>query len=458
MSVAKEEKRPNPQFTDNAFRCDIHLPTVNMRPGAPKADLIRSSLARDTRVINDQHISTYFNEYSKFETEAEIKRFFANEVLKDFKGSSELKTKAIDYLYSACHQGGILYPVSSQMGMVWTTGLSQPGRENIRKQVTVESTPRGVVIHEVTGFLKLVAPPGSSIEALGAKSPDHSFEPQRGNKFVLHVEGKLETSFYENAKEPVLRTTRNQLQFGHKGVEKYCLSPKTPQQLFNTSLLECRNGIEQDIKDNKSRAVKDGLRLVLQKLTSFLQTSIRMGDLQFDTSPNQEAANTRRLMQIDEMTNRLRPLLVEYRDLVSDATKSHVKTILFQLNELKNSFDLIDPATLEEEERVKMMLLVKLDDLIGEIARNPGTTDNAARIVYTMAKQFLQGDEQVSLETLRATAKSYYKAQNPGPDTPGFFPKSDRALKDPVLKLVEDVIEACEEKPNVTFHVHQVSG
>lgn len=142
-----------------------------------------------------------------------LRQFFHNKILKDFKVDDATKTKAVDYLMTAFHQGGLLHPVSSALAIETPQSGSFIWGNQFNREVHIKTTSTGFKLQEwvSTSNIKKEGEDGWVDE--NAQNQDIQVEAQ-GIIDVNFSQGtEVPTTTNPNVKllEPVLTVESNQM-------------------------------------------------------------------------------------------------------------------------------------------------------------------------------------------------------------------------------------------------------
>lgn len=214
----------------------VNAGTVNIGDNNVAKDWKR--LANENALINGVPVKTYCKHYNGFDSEKDVRQFFIEVILKDVKNSDE-KNKAADYLLTAFHQGGLMYPVSGAMSiMLSDNGLQERHTRQDNRITSITTTEHGFKIQEIYTVDKIMFTPSAIYpdhteeekKALKIKQekqaiiqPGHGsgemtiVEPDESNAFMIEAGASIDVNFAN--KSPEITVESNFISYGHEGLK-----------------------------------------------------------------------------------------------------------------------------------------------------------------------------------------------------------------------------------------------
>ncbi|MCC5792948.1 MAG: hypothetical protein JJT82_10135 [Legionellaceae bacterium] len=206
-----------------------HSPVVDMdKPNTLESNLQLDwarELGQDKMTINGRTLRSYEQDYNAFQTTADVKRFFSDVILQDVDSTDkDKKAEMVEYLTTAFHQGGFMYPVTTAFSTSVQDYREEFGEKlpaiTVRDRdakVHLETTSTGFKIQEIVGIKELVATDGGSFVAL-ANSETSAISPEKGKKYIVELEGSIDVNFSKDSSKPQITVESNHINYFHEGV------------------------------------------------------------------------------------------------------------------------------------------------------------------------------------------------------------------------------------------------
>lgn len=194
--------------------------TVDKGASNVKMDWFR--VANEDAAINGVPVKKYRDKYNQFATDEDVKQFFKTEILCNMKDNID-KDQVAEYLMTAFHQGGLMYPVSASMSnMLFNEAGLQPFASGSSRQLSITTTENGFKIQEIyTSKQFLIANEEKAGAGLsGRADPDTGLIlPDAGKDFVIKAGASVDVDFSAKASEPAITVESNYISYGNAGVQ-----------------------------------------------------------------------------------------------------------------------------------------------------------------------------------------------------------------------------------------------
>ena len=210
----------------------------NTAGGNLALDWLREA-GQDRMTINGKPLSHFKKDYNDFETTEDVKKFFDEVILQDVGNIDKVKrAEIINYLETAFHQGGFMYPVSGAFSISMKEYNEEYKQEdvyatvgNMDMMINVQTTPKGFKVQEITGVKNFRATPGTSAAAMA--NEEYSIEPDQGNKYVVELRGTIDIDFSKSSDSPSITVENNGISYGHAGMQSKIDSRNLGQKIVD---------------------------------------------------------------------------------------------------------------------------------------------------------------------------------------------------------------------------------
>ncbi|KTC66011.1 Uncharacterised protein (plasmid) [Legionella adelaidensis] len=168
-------------------------------------------------------VKTWRSKYNEFASTEDVKQFFKEVILKDLKKEVN-KDEVVDYLATAFHQGGLMFPVSASMSnMIFNEAGLQVNQPQSTRQIRITTNENGFKVQEVY-TAKQVAVVDDTKASEGLKKQVQGLElplvsPDRGNDFVFKAGACVDVDFSSSSKKPAITIESNFISYGNAEVQ-----------------------------------------------------------------------------------------------------------------------------------------------------------------------------------------------------------------------------------------------
>ena len=208
----------------NSSYSPVIINKPNTAGGNLALDWLRES-GQDRMTINGIPLKNFADKYNGFKEVANVKQFFHEVILKDFALQNDSqKEYIVDYLETAFHQGGMMYPVSGAFATSMKEYNEDFGEEvnyatvgDMDMKINIQTTTTGFKVQEITGVKNLLATPGTSGEEMA--NDIFSIEPDSGYDYVVKLQGTIDIDFSNSDNSPSITVENNGLSYGHSGIQ-----------------------------------------------------------------------------------------------------------------------------------------------------------------------------------------------------------------------------------------------
>lgn len=191
--------------------------SVNTGDSCVRADWQR--LPNECVVINGKKLGGFKTKYNQFDQDEDVKQFFKDVILTNLNTTIN-KENVVNYLMTAFHQGGLVFPVSDPLTMsLFHKAQLQPwaGAEDQERELVILTTNTGFTIQEVYTTKKMYLLTGAKGE-LGANN-EGFITPDEGKEFVIKAGAKVEVNFQHSTNQPEIKVLSNFISYGNSKVQ-----------------------------------------------------------------------------------------------------------------------------------------------------------------------------------------------------------------------------------------------
>lgn len=194
--------------------------TVHQGSSNIRGDWFR--VANEDATINGIPVDKYRDDYNNFASVDDVKQFFKEVILGNLNGGID-KEQVADYLLTAFHQGGLMYPVSASMSnMLFAEAGLQPFARGNSRQLSIVTTDNGFKIQEVyTSKQFIIASEDKATTGLkNVADPDTMLiDPDPGEDFVIKAGASVDVDFSASTNNPSISVESNFISYGNAAVQ-----------------------------------------------------------------------------------------------------------------------------------------------------------------------------------------------------------------------------------------------
>lgn len=189
--------------------------TVNQNISSIAVDWSRFCNADAT--IDGVSVKKHGDSYNQFSTDDDVKNFFKEIILANLKSD---KDKVVDYLATAFHQGGLMYPVSASMAVILhdKAKLQALCSRSIR-QVVITTTENGFKVQEVYTVNNVCVMYEANNELKEEADDDLYIHPDPSEKFVIKAGASIDVDFSSATSNPSITVESSYISYGNKKVQ-----------------------------------------------------------------------------------------------------------------------------------------------------------------------------------------------------------------------------------------------
>lgn len=198
-------------------------------------------LCNENASINGIPLKSYSKKYNDFKTTEDLKQFFIEVILKDVKNEAT-KASSADYLLTAFHQGGLMYPISGSLSVLLSdNGLQERHTRKDNRTTNITTTEHGFKIQEIYTIDKVNFVPSDiypdydderkrKLRIIQEKQDRILHEgrlenepvdigPDTGNVFVIEAGATIDVDFSGNPQSPDVTIESNYISYGNEKVK-----------------------------------------------------------------------------------------------------------------------------------------------------------------------------------------------------------------------------------------------
>jgi hypothetical protein len=186
--------------------------TINKGNSNILLDWVR--LCGEDAVINDIKVADYKETYANFNNKNSLETFFSSVILENFKVNND-KQKAVDYLMTTFHQGGLMYPVSAALPIFLFEKLGAQPQGGVR-QIRITPTQNGFKIQEIYTAKKIAfVIEDKMTPQLKKLSPVKELPLMEDENYLIKAGASVDVDFSADAANPKVTVESNYISFGN---------------------------------------------------------------------------------------------------------------------------------------------------------------------------------------------------------------------------------------------------